>query len=367
LEAIQFTHDANGRALEKPVEMLVAGIWDLGENLSQRGRAITLAIRDDATGKWTLSKVAPVPDGDRGFASIRAMRVHRDQVSGIPYLVVGAAHGGVFKGVFDPAAPGRIRWIGGDEVDASFGRPVAFAIANGSLYASFDYGGITVQNQKGGIFRRIDGPEPRWEEVYRNYKPKFARWNQVARGLTAVPAEDGSGKEVLLAALESIPEPIIIRIEPHHEHRAVTEINWLDLFTGVFGRKPAADESGLAAAALNRFEPFPNPATGATEHFVTSSVRHPDDPAPSRNGAYFLIRRAAGRYDWAEVKPAPSLTGGKNLRGMRTIEKSPFPGEPEVYYFGGYTAGIVEEMQSGTAWIYKGQIITAKPPPTAAP
>ena len=361
LEAIRFTRDANGRELQKPVDMLVAGIWDLGERGSQKDRHITLAVRDDGSGKWTLSKVAPVPDGDRGFASIRAMRVHRDRVSGIEYLVVGAAHGGIFKGVFDPDATGRLRWVGGDEVDASFGRPVAFAEANGSLYASFDYGGITVQNQKGGIFRRVDGPKPRWEQVYRNYNPKFARWNQVARGLTAVPAEDGSCKEVLLAALESIPEPIIIRIEPHQEHLAVTEINWLDLFTGVFGGTPSADESGLAAAALNRFEPFINPATGATGHFVTTSVRHPDDPAPGRNGAYFLIRREAGRYDWAEVKAVPSLTAGGNLRGMRTIEKSPFANEPNVYYFGGYTAGIVEEMQSGTAWIYKGTLKEKQP------
>lgn len=145
----------------------------------------------------------------------------------------------------------------------------------------------------------------------------------------------------------------MVRIEPANNHRAVTELNYLELFTRVFKEPPKSDESGLVTAALNCLEPFENPDSGIVDRFLTTNIRHPRDPAEGNNGAYFLIRRSSARYDWGEIKPAPDLAAGSTLRGVRTIEKSPFPDEPDVYYFGGYTAGIVEPMQSNTAWIYK--------------
>lgn len=357
LESVQFTHDSSGQALPEPVVMLVSGIWDLGPDASGRNRWISVAIRDDETGDWTISRIAQVPDTDRDFASVRAMKVHRDRETGMQYLFVGAANGGVFKGVFDPATEGRIRWFARDEVNSTYGRPQSMTVCNGSLYASFDYGGITVKQQTGGIFRRIDGEPPQWESVYRNYNPRFARWNQTARGITCVAAEDGSGGEVILTALESIPEPVVVRIEPANDHRAVTELNYLDLFTTDFGEPPKSDESGLVAAALNYMEPFENPDSGTVDRFLTTNIRHPRDPAEGKNGAYFLVRRSAARYDWGEIKPDPGFAAGSTLRGVRTIEKSPFPDEPDAYYFGGYAAGIVEPMQSNTAWIYSRHVL----------
>ncbi len=242
LEVVRFTRDAGGAPLPEPVEMLVARIWDLGElgagAVSGRSRFITVAVRDDARRTWTLSRVASVPDAEKGFASVRAMKVHTDRLTGREYLFVGAACTGVYKGVFDPGVPGRIRWTGGDEVDVSFGRLHSMCRANGELYGSFDYGGLTVQNQTGGIFRRVDGDEPRWERVYRNYDPRYPTWNQTDRGITAVPAADGSGREVILTGVEWPPEPIIVRIEPHDGNRAVTELDYNQYFTEVFGSPP---------------------------------------------------------------------------------------------------------------------------------
>ena len=43
-----------------------------------------------------------------------------------------------------------------------------------------------------------------------------------------MPAEDGSGKEVVLIGIEAPPEPVIVRIEPHHDHKAVVELNYHD-------------------------------------------------------------------------------------------------------------------------------------------
>jgi hypothetical protein len=359
LEVVRFTQNTDGSPLTEPVEMLVAGIWDIGALLPGGERYITLAVRDDATGQWTLSRVASVPTTEKGFASVRAVKVHRDQVTGREYLFVGAANGGMFKGVYDPTAPGRIRWIGGDEVDATYGRVHSMCIANGSLYASFDYGGLTVQNQGGGVYRRIDGAAPIWERVYHNYDPKYPTWNQTDRGITAVPAEDGSGKEVILVGVEWPPAPVIVRIEPHNDHRAVVELDYNAYFTDVFGRPPQIlggskeyPHAGVQAAALNYFEPFVDPNTGETDHFVTLFLIHPDDPAEGKNGAYFLVRREPGVYDWGEIPSG--LPAGAHLRGTRTVERSPFPEEPHTWYFGGCFIGPDEQPpKPDLAWIYK--------------
>jgi hypothetical protein len=289
------------------------------------------------------------------------MKLHRDQVTGREYLFVGAACGGLYKVLYDSSAPGRVRWVGSDEMDKSYGRIHSLCICNGSLYVSADYGGLTVQNQSGGVFRRIDGATPAWERVYRNYDPKFPTWNQTGRGITAVPAEDGSGKQVILIGIEDPPQAVLVRIEPHNNHKAVVELNYHDFCRdAIFGREfpkiggsaqyPAA---GADIAALNYFEPFIEPETGRTNHFVTLIIAHPDDPAEGCNNAYFLIRRAPGVYDWGEIPSG--LPVGENLRGTRTVAKSPFPDEPNVYYFGGFFGGPdVQPARPNLAWIYKG-------------
>jgi hypothetical protein len=148
----------------------------------------------------------------------------------------------------------------------------------------------------------------------------------------------------------------------------------------VFGRPPQIlggnakqPHAGCEVPALNRLDPFINPETGVTERFVTLFLNHPDDPAEGCNNAYFLIRRKAGVYDWGEVESG--LPAGENLRGTRTIEKSPFPDEPNTYYFGGYAAGPdVQPPRPNLAWIYKGVVgkreqgsVKTSPPAKAVP
>jgi hypothetical protein len=146
----------------------------------------------------------------------------------------------------------------------------------------------------------------------------------------------------------------------------VTEVNYHDYFAKVFGKPPQIlggskqiPHAGCECAALNYFEPFSNPQTGKTERFVTLFLIHPDDPAESSNGAYFLIRRAPGVYDWGEIPSG--LPTGQHLRGTRTIEKSPFPDEPNVWYFGGCFNGPDEQPpKPNMAWIFKGSLEPTK-------
>jgi hypothetical protein len=82
---------------------------------------------------------------------------------------------------------------------------------------------------------------------------------------------------------------------------------------------------------------------------------HPDDPAKGANAVYFLIRRVLGVYDWGKIPSG--LPTGHHLRGTRTVEKSPFPDEPNTYYFGGFFAGADGQVPKlNTAWVYKGTL-----------
>jgi hypothetical protein len=351
LEVVQFTHDEFGAPITVP-PMLVAGIWDLGNLPGGTGRFVSVAIREGSgtNASWYISNVVPVPDDEVGFASVRAMAVHRDSFTGAQYLFVGGAYGGVFKGVYDAAVPGHIRWVGPNEVTATYGRPQSMAVVNGRLYASFDYGGYSFdQGQTGGVYRRVDGPSPVWERVYSNFDASQPHQNQTFRGLTAVPGISGPG-EAVLGGIEYIPAPLITRIEPGAGDASVTELNYWNYFTEVFGSTPVIDNN-VGAAALNKCELLLDPQSGATQHFITTNLRHPNDPQAGFNGAYFLLRRSPTHYEWCEVPPL-GLPAGQQLRGIRTVEKSPFADEPRTYYFGGYSSGLAKV--SNTAWIFKG-------------
>jgi hypothetical protein len=352
LEKIVFTHDSLGNPLPKSVEMLVAGIWDIGVG-NPKQRNISIAVRDDISNNWTISNVISVPPSDNGFASVRSMAVHKDYITGAQYLIIGAANGGIFKGVYDLSVPGNIKWVGGNEVNPQFGRPQSMAVYNDTLFASFDYGGITVSNQTGGLFKRIDGPNPTWQQVYTFYNPAFPSYNQTLRGITTVPSITNPGQYDIVGAIENPPLPVVVTFQPYNNYQIVYEVNYVNYFTNVFGSAPVFDNN-LAGAALNKLELFVNPYNNEMGYFITTNVRHPLNPAAGYNGAYFMCRKNDGSFDWGYIQPDSSLPSSQELRGVRTIEKSPFSNEPNVYYFGGFTAGTL--FVKNTAWIYKGTI-----------
>lgn len=352
LEKIVFTHDSLGNTLPQSVEMLVAGIWDLGVG-NPKQRNISIAVRDDNTGNWNILDITSVPSNDNGFASVRSMAIHKDYVTGAQYLIIGAANGGIFKGVYDPNVAGKIRWVGGNEVNSQFGRPQSMTVCKDTLYASFDYGGLTVTGQTGGLFKRVDGVNPSWQQVYTFYNPSFPNYNQTLRGVSTVPSLTQSGEFDIIGAIESIPIPIVIRFQPYNNYQTVNEVNYVTYFTNVFGSAPQY-YNNLAAAAMNKLEPFLNPFNGDYGYFITTNLLHPQNPAFGFNGAYFMYRKSNGNYDWGYIQPDSSLLSGQELRGVRTIEKSPFNDEPNVYYFAGFPPGTF--FVKNTAWIYKGII-----------
>ena len=105
LKSVIFTTDGRGKALSAPVELLLAATYEIPR------RGISLFTRDDDTGKWEKSKIIA---GDTGLTgednSVRAMLVHRDAVTGIDRLFASVGVAGIYSGVYDPGAAGKIRW-----------------------------------------------------------------------------------------------------------------------------------------------------------------------------------------------------------------------------------------------------------------
>jgi len=345
LESIRFTHDSTGATLPAPVDILVAGIWDVAFN---RQKMVSVAIRNDIENRWIVSAIDTNADNDQG--SVRSMIVYRDKVTGIQYLFIGAGVGSMYKGVYDPSTETGIRWVGGNEFDFDAGRVQCMTVCNDTLYAVCGYGDSQSQGDQGGLFKRVDGVDPRWDLVYGWEHNPQGKFEYLLRGISAVPDPDNPARQVIVGALEKPPLPVIRRIDPANGYAATEEVNYEEYFARIFGATPNPKQY-MNGAILNKLEPFTHPASGEPVHLVTTFIMHPQSPAAGFNGAYFMVRYNDGRYEWGAIADSSHLPDGTELQGVRTIEKSPFPDEPDVYYFGGYAADY--ENVKNTAWIYK--------------
>jgi hypothetical protein len=296
---------------------------------------------------------------------VRAMAMHTDGKTGRQYLFAGAGDGRVYRGAYDPATPGRLKW----EVDPGLpktARLMTFTECDGTLYVA---GGLVENNgvnpmrgdisakelrRDGGLYRRVDGADSRWELVYRQpfAGPKYNE--HLMRGLSVVPDPRNPGKPAILCGLED--PPLIQRIDPA-TGKVTDELNYMKYFQRVFGGRPNPGQ-WVSAVMFNQLEPFTDPRTGEAMHLVTAYIMHPKDPEAPHNGASFLVRKLDGSYEHGCIYPEGGLPSGQSLQGVRTIIASPFPEERDkVWYFAGYCAG--RKLLQNTAWIYKGTMQSA--------
>ena len=345
-----FVTDGSGRKLDPPVRLLVA---------SPSARNTTARTRDDATGKWTQSLVV---EGVRG--GIRSFCTHVDQVTGIQHLFGGASavapgssFGSIFRAVYDPSAPGKLRWDKDPELSGT-GRIMCFVEADGVLYAA---AGIKDETPlSGGLFRRVDGEKPRWELLWRwpHLIKEQGDETVILRGLTAVPDPQGGRHQVLLGTCHY--PGAVYRIDPGRGFTVTTELDIRAYFAKAFG---VAKLAGPCLSAYNNFLRATDPDTGETVHLLGVWVNHPRRRTTEKGaGAWYLVRHADGTYAHGCVfdpkHPRPNPPRG--LLATRTIEVSPFPEDKgRVFYFGGYDCARIESHN--TAWIYKGEL----PPPKA--
>ena len=344
LASLTFTTDAQGAKLAKPVSLLVAG----GSVFESRGE-VAVSIRDDATGKWVKSVIAARAARDLG--EVRLLRVHQDRVAGVDRLIVAVTNGKVFTGVFDASVPRRIRWSTEPELTGRKGRIMSIGIANGDAYLAVD---ITPDQPKnGGLFRRVDGPQPRWEwlgEWGHRVQHQGVAW---MRGLTAIPDPQQPGKEWLLCSREVDAVIEIINPQRNYEHRVE-----FDLRKHLGGLVGAQDGQRFTTPfAYNEMTPAVHPDTGERVLLIAGGVMPGLQGDDARAKCpWYLVRHGDGRYGTGRVfDPAvvPSAVGG--LRSARTVCVSPFPEDKgRVLYFGGFDAA--QGPHRDTAWIFKGAL-----------
>jgi len=335
----EFTTDANGRPLRRPVSTLLASTWDLAGE-------VKVYARDDATGQWngaTLAHDWTFP-GSQYLSQVRSFGSHRDRVTGVSYAFAGDNPHGIYSGVYDPTVPGHIRWGQTPELDLSSVpsagagveklRITSFAERNGSLYA-------TVGQQ---IYERIDGASPQWRQLYANRSPGTSETG--LRGLTAVPSPDGHG-QVLLAAVEGTAARIV-RIDPR-DGSETTELDLHDYLSKAWGMNV-----GYIIAAYNNMTPVHGDLLIGLEAFIP-----PNSPlapghrvvsaGPGRGrleaDAWYLIRHPNGTYDLRRV---PSRSG-EPMVSTRSIVAS-----GNAVYFAGYDANYAQAH--GTGWIVQSPI-----------
>lgn len=332
-----FSTDAAGAPLVPPVSLFIAG-----PSSREQSAAWT---RDDVSGGWTKAAALRYRGGIRSFCT------HVDRATGIHYLFAGLSRGHIMRGAYDPDAPGRLVFAPDAELSGT-GRVMAMAEANGVLYAAC--GIDSDDEQSGGLFRRIDGPEPRWELVWRwpyklvEDKDEF----EIMRGLTAVPDPLGGDHEVIIGTC-AYPG-VVYRVDPTRNHEAVRELDIRQYFAEAWG---VASLPGPCLSAYNRMVPATDPETGERVHLIGVCVIHPDQrDMELRRSAWYLVRHADGSYAHGRVfdPDAPEPNPPAGLVATRTMEVAPWDGRE--LYAGGYDGAANNRKNHNTAWIYRGTL-----------
>jgi hypothetical protein len=152
LKSLTFRLDGNGRPLPVPDTLLIASTYEGSGN-----RGVSFFVRNDERGAWTTSKVINGDTGQRGENnSVRAAAVYRDRVTGLESIFLSVGILGIYAGRYDPSRPGKISWASAPEPGTTTGtRILSIVEANDSLFFS----------EGTRIFRRIDGPSPRYVEI----------------------------------------------------------------------------------------------------------------------------------------------------------------------------------------------------------
>jgi hypothetical protein len=329
MESVTFRTDHRRARLDVPVTLLVA---DAGLLRAREDGLLRCFVLDDPTGRWEDTLIRP--DARRAF--IRAFGIHRDAVSGVDHLFAGTGAGEVYRGSYDPKAPGKIVWQSEPEYanpdfdGGAFKRCQGFCVANGKLYASV----------APRLLERRDGLEPHWVEVFR-WTPQD-RAGAGLRGITAVRSVNGD-HEVIVGSREQ--EGRILRIDPLDNYRVTEELR-----SDEFLKKRLDEFRGGKLVAYNRLVPGVHPLTGERIHWLTVAGFKPGD----LHAAWLLIRHADASYESVRVFD-PDLENPPTLISTRTLEFAPW--SDREFYTGGYDGAANNRRNHNTAWIYRGTLI----------
>ena len=354
LDVVTFKTDGKGKRLRRPVSFLVTGNYF---QMGHRTVGVRCFARDDKTGEWESSLIHSSRGNFGEDYSIRAIHVHRDRVTGVDMVFATIGVKGIFSGVYDPSAPGRIRWNKEPEKGNLTIRPLAIVDADKSLcFSSGHY-----------VFKRIDGPNPKYITIEDLTDLHAGPVNSPCggiRGLTAVDSPSGKGQS-LIFVWTPVPGRIpgdIYRLDPvsktkytRQKEVALADVLSAYLKTDVY----------FVLGGYNCF--LPVTYGHETEHIVgfESVVKKKEgmstfksNQTNSRNGYYrggaFAIRNRRGEYRIEEIEGKGGIKqSDPPLAATVSYALSPFRKEPAIY-FGGLDPNHVDATNH--AWIYKGVV-----------
>lgn len=359
MAVLELTTDKDGNPLPEPFKILYAGVTDIHRGF------VNTHWKDPLTGEWgkfLLDEDSQVPPGGAGAGKytqapfVRNYWTAVNSVTGVHEAFAGTAPGKIYRGVYDRAAPGYIRWDTApefdiDDTDNPVGRPITELNINGQ----------NLIGMAGKVFRRDDETST-WSEVLTLPSENLAN---APRAFTAVPAADGSGQE-FLATL--IVNGVVLRIDNRTDPLTfVEELKGSKLMDETYG--PVSRRGSHFFSAYNYFEPNKDLRTGRLQHLSgTWSHCFPHKYEFTRapwNGSFLLTRDLETRqYDLSliyDYEAAPQAgPSGCSLRGARYFIKSPFPEhQGRVFYTGGFDADVTKRADRGlyrnTGWLYRAE------------
>ncbi len=340
LGTAHFDHDSGNNPIT-PVDVLMAGFWNLGSNGMSVWQKTVKTGSVGAQGTWTMSSLEPPPASGNG--QVRSFASYTDSVTGVEMAFAGSDPYGIFSGAFNSTSNG-VQWgITGEAGSANLangsggpgGRVMSFAACGGKLYASI-YDAIVV---------RTDGANPSWNIFHKYAGSALPSQSSGYRGLTCVPNLNGSGS-MLIAALESnsadIYEFPLDGSQPTIDNFLATELGaWV----------------GYAIPAYNNMIVYPQSGSASCPDLLIGlGVVYASNYANAYQGYYptasFLIRHCNGFYGFRTIVD-PSITPAPPILSTRALAVSQFSGDPAgTLYGGGYDAHQLSAHN--TDWVYKG-------------
>ena len=350
LKSLTFTADAKGRPLGKPVSLLAAAEYSPKPKLVE----INFFSRNDTTGEWEKTTVYSGPrPADLEDRSCRAMRVYRDRVTGIERVFLSLGKLGVISGVYDPRAPGKVRWDPEPESPSVETRVLAIIEANDSLFFS--------AGRK--IYRRIDGASPSWKLVH-DLSDQFPNEaNQPIGGircLSAVPTPEAESDSLIFVMAEgNQSQGAVYRLDPTPSDRfkQTREVALGPLMSRYLDGNPVY----FILAAYNDFYPVSDPSTGELVHLIgfeswIGGKRFPmwGFDATKNGGFYrggmYAIRDSRGNYRLREIN-GPAAPSKPPLVATCVFALSPFAADRgKAIYFAGHDGNHRESTNH--AWIF---------------
>jgi hypothetical protein len=339
LGTAHFDHDSGNNPIT-PVDVLMAGFWDLGTNGMPVWEKTVITGSVGAQGTWTMTWLEPPPSPP---GQVRSFASYTDSVTNVEMAFAGSKPYGIFSGAFD-SSTNSIAWgataeAGSLNTTTGGDRVMSFAACGGKLYATM-YNAVLV---------RTDGANPRWQKFYQYAGPPLPSESSGFRGLTCVPELNGAGS-MLIASLEG-DSPNIYDFPLDGSEPTI------ELYTSNYLASQLGMWVDYGIAAYNNMIVYPEPGTTSCPTLLIGlGVITTESYAGAYENDYptalYLTRHCNGSYGLRSIVD-PSITPAPPLISIRAMAVSQFSGDPAgTLYVGGYDAH--SELAHNTDWIYRG-------------